>query len=395
MDALFVVVAELLIVPLILWGLIVLELTVGVAGSILAIIKGRRSPTEAAMHTWRSVRRRLLWSLIFLSSGLLLADLVFFDTLVTLALGSADDREDLDVSFSHADGSFILGRIELHQLTMSGVRGGDDPSASFEFQVDSLVIDVDTKALLTANFAVEEIAIEGVLGNFARLRASDPKPKPDQRGIELSREFSVDRLHFADVQVTLHDQATDHPRELGFELRELDLGPVHSNTAVFDLLYRARGHGSVAGHAFTLTAVTQAGIPQTTLELRDIPLEALADPLEQAAGIRAKGHADVEITNRYIEATDPQIDLAIELQLKNLELTPGEKTSMGTQLMLEMATRALTQLGDKFPLEFALTISRSELEGLRSFTESGIMERAADGIAKALRDKLQADDPPN
>ncbi|PRQ06257.1 DUF748 domain-containing protein [Enhygromyxa salina] len=390
MDALFVVVAELLVVPLILWGLIVLELTVGVGGSILAIVQGRRSPSEAAMHTWRSVRRRLLWSLIFLTSGLLLADLVFFDSLVTLALGSADDREDLDVSFSHADGSFILGRIELHQLALSGTRGGDDPSAQFGFEVDSLVIDVDTLALLTADFAVEEIALEGVVGSLNRLRPSDPVPERDRRGIELAREFSVERLHFADVRMTLRDQASEPPRELGFELTELDLGPLHSDTAVFDLLYRARGHGSVAGHAFTLTAIERDGAPQTTLELQDLPLDALAEPLERAAGVRASGSADVSITNRYAEGpTEPQIELAIELQLEDLELEAGERASMGTQLMLKMAGQALGRLGKKFPLEFGLSISRSELEGLRSFTESGVIERVSDGIAGALRDKLR------
>ena len=398
MDALFVVVAELLVVPLILWGLIVLELTVGIAASVLAIMQGRRSPSEAARHTWRSVRRRLLWSLIFLSSGLLLADLVFFETLVTLALGSADDREDLDVNFSHADGSFILGRIELHQLALSGQRGGDDPSARFDFQVDSLVIDVDTKALLFADFAVEEIALEGVVGSFDRLRPSEPKPEPEQRGLELAREFSVERLHFGDVNMILRDHTGAHLRELGFELLELDLGPLHSKTAIFDLLYRARGRGSVAGNNFVLTAVEVGGVPQTTLELRDIPLDALAEPLERAAGVRARGNADVTIVNRYAEGpSEPQIDLAINMKLRALELEAGEQASVGTKLMLQMAGRALTRLGDEFPLDLQLSVSRSELEGLRSFTESGVMERVADSVAGALRDKLrerpQADQP--
>lgn len=394
MDALFVVVAELLVVPLILWGLIVLELTVGVAGSILAIVQGRRSPSEAAMYTWRSVRRRLLWSVIFLTSGLLLADLVLFDALVTLALGSADDREDLDVGFSYAEGSFILGRIELHQLTLSGQRGGDDPSARFEFEVDTLVIDIDTKALLSANFAVEELALEGVVGSFDRLRPSEPQPKPEQRGIELAREFSVDRLHFGDVHMSLRDHTGERERELEFELLELDLGPLHSKTAIFDLLYRARGRGSVAGHTFVLTAIERGGVEQTTLELADLPLDALAEPLERAAGIRARGSAGVTIVNRYAEGpSEPQIDLAIELQLHQLELEAGEQASVGTKLMLQMAGRALEQLGDDFPLGFELSVSRSELEGLRSFTESGIVERVADGIAGALRDKLREPEP--
>ena len=165
MDALFIVVAELLIIPLILWALIVLELTVGVAASVFSIVIGRRSPSEAVVYSWRAIRRRLLWSLIFMTSALLLADLVLFDTIVHLALRSADDREDLDVAYEHAEGSFILGRIELHQLELAGVRGEhDDPSARFEVSVDRLVIDIDTARLLAAAFAVEELSLDGVRG---------------------------------------------------------------------------------------------------------------------------------------------------------------------------------------------------------------------------------------
>src|SRR5690606_16969818 len=204
MDALFSVVAELLVVPLVLWALIALELTVGVVMSIVAVLLGRRTLAEAIVFKWRTIRRRLLWSAIFFSSALLLADLVFFDAIVTLALGSADDRDDLDVTFAEAEGSFILGRIELHALTAAGTRPpGQDPSARFEVTIDSLVIDIDTARLLALEFAVEEIAVDGVHGRFDRLRAATPAPRPKDRGLELSREFSVAHMHVGDVQLLL------------------------------------------------------------------------------------------------------------------------------------------------------------------------------------------------
>ncbi|PRQ03460.1 hypothetical protein ENSA5_15630 [Enhygromyxa salina] len=395
MDALFVVVAELLVVPLILWGLIVLELTVGVGASITAIFLGRRTASEAVLYTWRSVRRRLLWSLIFLSSGLLLADLVFFDAIVGLALGSADDREDLDVQFSNADGSFILGRIELHQLTLSGERGGDDPSTRFAVDIDSLVIDIDTARLLALDFAVEEIAIDGVDGSLDRLRPGEPTPDSEDE-IELAREFSVERLHLGDMAVTLRDHGADRGsvRELGVEIQELDIGPLRSETAIFDLLYRARGRGSVGGHGFVLTASERDGAAQTTLEVDDLPLDALGEQLEKAAGVRASGSVDLKVVNTHVDGpSEPQIDLDIQLQLRNIELGAGEDASVGTKLMLEMAERAVAKLGDDFPLDLQLSVQRSELDGLRSFTESGIVERVADGIVTALRDELRRREP--
>jgi hypothetical protein len=390
MDALFVVVAELLIIPLILWGLIAFELTVGVLASIVSVLLGRRSATDAVIYRWRAVRRRMLWSLIFLSSGLLLADLVFFDRLVTLALGSADEREDLDVSFAHAEGSFILGRIELQQLTLGGTRGGDDPDARFAVEIESLVIDIDTAALLAADFAVEEIAVDGVVGSFERLRVREPDRKPDERGFELAREFSVQRLHVGGMQIAVSDHTRAPARELEFELAELDLGPLHSSTALFDLLYRARGHGSVQGHAFVLTAVEHAGVPRSTLEIHDVPLDALGEQLEKAAGVRARGHADLTVVNVYSDGPpEPKIDLAIGLRLRGLELEAGPDSTYATKLMLQMAERALVKLGDDFPLEFEISVLRSELRGARSLAEADVAERIGDGIATALREALR------
>lgn len=393
MDALFVVVAELLIVPLILWGLIAFELTVGVVTSIVSVLLGRRSATEAVAYRWRAVRRRMLWSLIFLSSGLLLADLLLFDQLVTLALGSADEREDLDVEFAHAEGSFILGRIELQHVTLRGQRGGDDPEdpdARFAVSIESLVIDIDTARLLAADFAVEEIAVDGVVGSFDRLRARAPERKPERRGLELSREFSVQRLHVGNLRLELHDQTRTPAREFEAELADLDLGPLHSSTALFDLLYRARGHGSVEGHAFVLTAVEHDGVAQSTLEVHDLPLDALGEQLEKAAGVRARGHADLTVVNIYRDGPpEPKIDLDISLRLRGLELEAGPDISYGTKLMLEMAEPALAKLGDEFPLAFQISLLQSELRGMRSLAEAGVAERIADGIATALRDELQ------
>jgi hypothetical protein len=389
MDALFVVVAELLIVPLILWGLIAFELTVGVVASIVSVLLGRRSATQAVAQRWGAVRRRLLWSLIFLSSGLLLADLLLFETLVTVALGSADEREDFDVDFVHAEGSFILGRIELQHVTLAGTRGGDDPEAQFAVDIESLVIDIDTARLLLADFAVEEIAVDGVVGSFDRLRAREPERKPERPGFELEREFSVQRLHVGDLRLALRDHTHTPVRELEAELTELDLGPLHSDTALFDLLYRARGRGSVEGHAFVLTAVEHDGVAQSTLEVLDVPLDALGDQLEKAAGVRARGRVDLTMVNVHSEGPpEPKIDLTISLRLRGLELVAGPDMSYGTKLMLEMAERALAKLGDEFPLEFGITLLQHELRGMRSLIEAGVAERIADGIATSLRQAL-------
>jgi hypothetical protein len=339
----------------------------------------------------------MLWSLIFLSAGLLLADLLLFETLVTVALGSADEREDLDVDFAHAEGSFILGRIELQHVTLTGARGGEDPQdpdARFAVSIDSLVIDIDTARLLIADFAVEEIAVDGVVGSFDRLRVRAPERKRERPGLDLSREFSVQRLHVGDLRIELRDHTSTPARELEAELVELELGPLHSSTAMFDTLYRARGRGSIEGHAFELSASEHDGVAQSTLEVRELPLAALGDQLEKSTGVRARGLADLTVVNAYGEGPpEPKIAIAISLRLRGLELEAGPDSSYGTKLMLEMAEGTLAKLGDEVPLEFQISLLQSELRGMRSLAEAGVAERIADGIVKALRELVLKPNP--
>ena len=399
MDALFVIVAELLLVPLVLWGLIALELTLGLVASLVSILLGRKSLTEALDQRWRAVRRRLRWSLIFMSAGLLAVDLLFFDAVVGLALGSVNEREDLDVEYRSAEGSFILGRVEIDGLILRGRRGeADDPRADYELSIDELVIDIDTAKLLALDFAVEEIAVDGARGRWDRLRGADAKQEPAaERGFELGRDFAVERMHFGDLVMELRDHTrTDdqgNPRAVGLTLNELDLGPLHSDSAAFDLLYRARGRGEIGGLPFELTAIEVDGTPQSTLELRDLPLDALSGSIERRTGIRTGGRADLTMVDRYRPAKGDGtggpagVELTVSLQLRGLELEAGEDASWTTKKMLGGLTDALTSLGADFPLHFTLEIGADELAGVRSIAESGLAER----IGQALLDALQAE----
>ncbi len=391
MDVLFVIVAELLLIPIVLWALIVLDLVLGVVGGTAGFLLGRRSPSEVVYYKWKRLVRRVLGSFALLGIALILVDLLFFAPLVGVALASVDERDDLELRYADVEGSFILGRIEFHQLEVAGMRGpAGDPSGRFELSVDQLVVDIDTSALLAATFAVEELAVDGVRGRYDRLRAGSPKPRKDD-GFELPREFLVQRLHVGDVQLDLHDQTRAPERDLSVTLAELDLGPLRSDHAVFDLLYRARGRGSIAGVAFELSSLDVEGQPQMILDVHELPLDQLGAALERAAGVRATGSAELHLVNRYDGQRDPpEIELAVTLTLRELQLEPGERATLTSKVMLELAERALGKLGSDLPLEFAVRVDERELAGARSLVESGVLEQVSQALAEALRDKLRS-----
>lgn len=389
MDALFVVVAELLLLPVILWGLIVVELVVGTLATLVGVLFGRRRPGDLIFRPWPRLRRRLTWSLALLAGALLVVDLVFFEPLVNVVLGSIDDRDDLEVRFAHAEGSFILGRIEIDQLELAGTRGDPaDPSARFELEVAELVIDIDTAALLAAELAVEDLSLDGVRGSYDRLRRS--APEREREDADPAREFRVDRLHVGALDLVVRDRVGGTTRELPLALAELDVGPLRSDLAAFDMLYRSRGRGSIAGIAFELRSHELEGVPQTTLEVHDIPLAELGAALERAAGVRAGGEADLVMVNRYhADTSPPELELDVEVRLRGLDIQAGERATLGAKVMLELAGKALDRLGPEFPIAFELRVGEDELAGARSLSDSGIGERLGDAIASALRDELQ------
>jgi hypothetical protein len=257
--------------------------------------------------------------------------------------------------------------------------------------VEELVIDIDTGKLLTAAFAVEELTLDGVRGTFDRLRVSERKPEREQT--EPAREFTVQRLHFGDVALALRDHTGASMREFEVALAELDIGPVASDSVAFDLLYRSRGRGSIAGHEFSITAIEAEAGPQSTFEVHGIPLEVLAERLEKAAGVRASGSASLTVVNHYVgDLAEPRVDIQVALRLRELKLEASRDATMGTRMMLQMAERQLAKFGDEFPLAFEVSVLRSELAAARNFAESGVVERVTDAIVAALKQQLTAKD---
>ena len=125
MDLLQIIVAQLLVLPVILWALIGLEVVTAVLGTVLGVLLGRRRPAVFVRYRLRRLRRRLLMSLSLLACGLVMIDLFLLEEVVAAALGRADEHEQLDVEFSQVEGSVILGRLELLGVVrVLGVLGG-------------------------------------------------------------------------------------------------------------------------------------------------------------------------------------------------------------------------------------------------------------------------------
>ena len=118
MESLLLVVAELLTVPLLAaLALGVEALGVLVLGVGTALVRPRSSARPLLVRWWR----RFVWTttavLGLVLAGLVLVDLLLFETGVRLALDQVEQRSGIDIGFERARGSVFTGRLELTGVT--------------------------------------------------------------------------------------------------------------------------------------------------------------------------------------------------------------------------------------------------------------------------------------
>ena len=117
-ESLLLVVAELLTVPL----LAALALCVEVVGVVVlgvgtAVVRPLTSARPLLVRWWRRVVWTTTGVLGLVLLGLILVDLVAFETGVRLALDQVEQRSGVDLAFEHARGSVFTGRLELTGVT--------------------------------------------------------------------------------------------------------------------------------------------------------------------------------------------------------------------------------------------------------------------------------------
>ncbi len=388
MDLLFIIVAQLLVLPVILWALIGLELVTAVLGTILGLLLGRRNPTQYLRYRLRRLRRRLIMSLSLLACALVLIDLLKLEEVVAKVLEHLDERGQLEARFAEVEGSVILGRLELRGLEVSGERGRPTPRDAVDLKIDELIVDVDTAALLTGELTVEQLSVRGVRGRWDRLPTAATIDEPRPRS-QLARDFGVTHVSVEDVELIY----STGEQEATIVLDELHTGPIRSDNVMFDLLTHSRGRGAVAGHPFSLINVELDGEPRSTLTIPDLPLARFNAPVERSTGLRVSGRADLEIDARVIprapaQTGEREVDLAVDVDVRGFELDAGESGGLKAALLLRLAQRSVASLGEDFELEFDLIVREDELTGVRSVADSGLVERVGEAVAAALRDRV-------
>lgn len=355
-EAVLLVVAELLSVPL-----VVAATLLCILGAALLLLLGqlvlRRRARTVLLRWWRRIVWTAIGGLGLLVVGLVLIELLLFAPALRIALDQIELRSGVDITFQSARGSLFLGRLELGDVTVrsSGVR-----SVDFSLTIRSLELDVDMLHIYRAALPVELVRAAGVRGELIRREAGV--------GLPPLHPFELARLELEDVQVDFQDTIGAPFRSLSLALERLTITPLRSEYAMHDVLCASEARGSARGYAFT------AG--PRGWQTRGVPIGPAAHKLG-AAGRWIRG-GDIDLTLACRPDPDPeQIALALDMRLHDFKIAPPGDS--GRHLPASRLAAALAALGPELEVHFGLRLARERFRGATNIGQLGLWEAAIQG----------------
>ena len=349
MESLLLVVAELVSVPRLVALALLVVLIAAAALFVGHLAVGRQ------LHAW-PLRwwRRLVWTTIgglgFMLAGLVFIDLLLFAPALRIALDQIELRSGLDVGFHSATGSLLMGRLELHEVTLRRSSSGLDISLTAQ----ELSLDVDMLQLYRSALPITLVRAVGVRGTIVRRDGGLPA---------VTRPFVIDRLELEDVQIDFEDTINAPFRSLPIVFTSLKLSPLRSDFVMLDALCGSEASGSARGYSF--------GAGGHAWQARGIPIGPAAHKLG-AAGRWIRG-GDLDLTLRCGADRDAEsVPFAVDVRLHDFKIAPPGDS--GRHAAASQVANALAGLGPDFSLHFEFELPRERFRGASNVGQLGLWE---------------------
>ncbi|MCY1008082.1 hypothetical protein OV079_21490 [Nannocystis pusilla] len=370
MEALLIVVAELMAVPLLVAAALLFEL-VGAAllgAGYLVLWRSRQRPTRL-LRWWRRAVWTLTGVLGLVLTTLVFVDLVLYEPGLRLLLDQVERTSGVDVCFERARGNIFTGHVHLEGVTIRHRNGAD-----LALSIGRLDIDIAMLRLLEREVPITELQLHGVRGGIVRNRALGVG-QPGGRG------FVIERLVVDDLAIEFEDlAAAPTTRVLPLALEHLEIAPLRSEYALVDVLCHTRARGRARGNAF----LAEPG----SWTVRDVPLAP-----QGAVGLGAVGRwlrdGSLDIGVTCVEPDGDPLRLRVDLDLAGFRVSPpaGDRRTA-----IQRIAAAFSHLGARLQLQFELELERSRLRGVATAAQVGLWDLGVHEYNLQLGRKLGLDE---
>lgn len=397
MEALFILLADLIILPITLFATLLAEgvatfaiACTAVAESALGIsLSFRRkqpppalSPEALELRRQKSQRRRkflkrLSWTLggilTLMVAVVCLLNSVFFEATVRWGLARIEKRSGVKISFTSASGSLFSG-----QLTLKGVAAQRNESAAsnFNLQAEEFSLDLSMTKLMGGSSRIEQVFISGLKGEFHRVTT------PER--MKLRKRYEVKHLRVVGAEINIRD--TSRPEEARFMLKitELECQPLRSQFAVFDILFRSNVQGEIAGRPFAIQTKTTEHGRETLWQADGLPMAFAARQLGGPFNWLTGGTVDVRIADKWEIADAANIKLDWSFVFQNLVVAAPEGATPTKRFLATAITTYLRLHAERLDVSFSLTMNENQFEGAASAGAAGLWDATRDGLVQEL-----------
>lgn len=376
MEALALLIGELVFAILIPFIAMAAELIGAAVSALVAALSGRKRVPGARGGIAKPVAVALAGLSALVLVGVLVVNLFFFEQAVQFVFDRVEQRKGITTSCETIDGSLITGRVQLGNCD---IKRREHPVSTFDLQVAEIDLDLRIASMF-GTARLDSARVSGLAGAVFtdRRKAADQPPRDRPR-----REFEIDELVVTDVRVAVTGiNSSGDAFSVPMAMERLDSRPLRSKLLLFDVLFRSNASGSLAGAPFELASSGTAENRRTEWRATQVPVASLADAVGGALGWFSAGFVDVYVEDDWEATEATSLDLDWRLEFSDLQVSPPPGTGRVARIASVPLTKLINSYDGSIPLEFGLDLEEDQFALRYSLSAAGVwlaIKEAVDG----------------
>lgn len=380
MEALLIIFGEMLFALLAPLFIIVFDVLAAIAATLFGWLSPAASSISVSRRTARRIGVVLGGVAAVLVATVFAINTFFFDQAARFALNRIEARTAIQIDCESIEGSLISGALSAIDCD---IRRSTHPRTTFAFELNRMAVDVDMTSLI-GNVRVNSATVSGVSGWLQRLPPEASKDEPT-KAFRPRRVFVIDQLDVDTVDVTTIGVNKDgRPFDLDVQLEQWQSAPFRSDVAWFDMLFRSRLNGTLAGAPLQIETQEQQGGRVTRWRASALPIAELGAVTGGALSWFSAGTVDIEVYDEWSLDDGTDIEMDWRLELSDVEID----APTGTSLLRRAATKPLrafiSRFSDKVPFTFKMVLNENQFEFQSSLAGTGFWDSVGEYVDRLL-----------
>ena len=378
MEALVLILGEMIFALLAPMVAIVVDLIAAILASILSFFPGRRREPGISSPAARKILIVLLAVAAIIVGALAIINKFYFADSVRMVFGVLEERSGIEADCSTIDGNVFSGKIALQNCAIA--RTGQ-PGSEFDLQLDLAEFDLKLSSLF-GTAEVQTANISGLKGSVIKRRS--PEGTDDQEEeVKPRRSFVIQDLAINDVEIALSGLNKDGGAfELPVSIASATSSPLRSRLALFDILFRSNAEGAIAGAPFEIRTEGDTSGRETLWRASDVPVASLGAGAGGVLSWFSDGVVDVYVEDRWRRDGQLEIDMDWNLRFRSVEVRAPETAGMISRLATGPLVDYVNSHDGDFPFEFQMVINESQFEYKSSLAAAGLWTAVGESINK-------------